>query len=91
MLAAELSARLGLLAASDSARLRRLIARAGLPVAPPRLEEARWLELMALDKKSAGGRPRFVVLERLGSAALKSGVDERLVREVLGSSAAAAR
>ena len=91
VMAAELSARMGLLPASDSARLRTLIGRAGLPVTPPLLDQARWLELMALDKKSAQGRMRFVLLEALGKAALKSGVDEPLVRQVLASSAAAAR
>lgn len=91
VMAAELSARVGLLAASDSARLRRLIGRAGLPVAPPPIDETRWLELMALDKKSARGRVRFVLLERLGKATLESGVDEPLLRQVLSASAAAAQ
>ncbi|HEX7053951.1 MAG TPA: 3-dehydroquinate synthase [Burkholderiales bacterium] len=91
VLAGELSARAGLLPAADSARLRRLIARAGLPVVPPRLEEARWLELMALDKKSAQGRTRFVLLDALGKAALKSGIDESLLRQVLAASVAAAQ
>ena len=90
-MAAELSARAGLLASGESARLRRLIARAGLPVVAPPIEAARWLELMALDKKSAQGRMRFVLLEGLGRAALKSAVDETLVREVLAASGAAAQ
>ena len=91
VMAAELSARAGLLPAGESLRLRKLIARAGLPVAPPRIEEARWLELMALDKKSAQGRMRFVLLEGMGKAVLKSGIDEPLVRQVLAASAAAAQ
>ncbi len=91
VMAAELSARAGLLAASDSLRLRQLIARVGLPVAPPSIEQARWLELMALDKKSEQGRMRFVLLEGMGKAVLKSGVDEPLVRQVLAASAAAAQ
>jgi 3-dehydroquinate synthase len=91
VMAAELSARAGRLAASDSIRLRKLIARAGLPVAPPRIDAARWLELMALDKKSAQGRMRFVLLEALGKAALDSRIEEPLVREVLSASGAAAR
>jgi 3-dehydroquinate synthase len=91
VMAAELSVRAGLLAAAQSARLRKLIARAGLPVVPPRIDEASWLELMALDKKSARGRMRFVLLEGPGRAALKGGVDETLVREVLAASHAAAQ
>ena len=91
VMAAELSVRTGSLAAVQSTRLRKLIERAGLPVAPPRIDEARWLELMALDKKSARGRMRFVLLEGLGRAALKSEIDEALVREVLAASLAAAQ
>ncbi len=90
-MAAELSARAGLLAAAESARLRKLIVRAGLPVVPPRIDEARWLELMALDKKSSEGRMRFVLLEGPGRAALKSRIAESLVREVLKASLAAAQ
>ena len=89
VMAARLSARAGLLAGDESARLARLIARAGLPVAPPGMPAARWLELMALDKKSSRSGMRFVLLEGFGKAALKSGVDERLVREVVGEGAAA--
>jgi 3-dehydroquinate synthase len=56
----------------------------------------RYLELMALDKKAAGGRMRFILLERIGHAVLRADVDERLVRETLAAgtaqaSAAAAR
>jgi 3-dehydroquinate synthase len=91
VLAARLSARAGLLAATDSDRLARLIARAGLPVAAPSMATTRWLELMALDKKSTRSGMRFVLLEGLGKAALKSGVEERLVREVVGDGAAAAQ
>jgi 3-dehydroquinate synthase len=75
VMAAELSARAGRLPAADAARLRNLVSRAGLPVAPPPIDPARWLELMALDKKSARGRMRFVLLDALGSAALEGGIE----------------
>ena len=45
----------------------------------------RYLELMALDKKAAGGRMRFILLERMGSAVMRGDVDERLVRETLAA------
>ncbi|HEX4926711.1 MAG TPA: 3-dehydroquinate synthase [Burkholderiales bacterium] len=77
--AADLSERCGLLAKGQAARLRALLMRAGLPVAPPTIDESRWQELMALDKKTAGGNIRFVLLERLGKAVLKSAVDPALV------------
>lgn len=79
VVAAELSERCGLLAKGQAARLRTLLARAGLPVAPPTIDERRWQELMTLDKKTAGGSIRFVLLGGLGKAVLKSGVEPSLV------------
>ena len=83
VLASELSARAGLLRREDAARLTELIRRAGLPARAPALAPARWHELMAIDKKSAGGRLRFVLLEGLGHAQLHGSLDPRLVDEVL--------
>jgi 3-dehydroquinate synthase len=79
VMASELSARLGLLSAQDVARLRRLIERAGLPVRGAALSPERMLELMAVDKKALAGKARFVVLESIGHAALRAGIDEALV------------
>jgi 3-dehydroquinate synthase len=85
VMAAELSVRMGLLSAADAARVRTLLGRAGLPVKGPAMAPDRYLELMALDKKAAHGRTRFVVLERIGHAAARADVDERLVREVIAA------
>jgi 3-dehydroquinate synthase len=68
VLAAELSARLGMLGEGEVARVRRLYAAARLPVEPPALPVERWLELMGHDKKVEGGRLRLVLLRRLGEA-----------------------
>jgi 3-dehydroquinate synthase len=68
VLAAELSSRVGRLPAADAARVRALVARAGLPVDPPRIGRARMLELMGMDKKVAGGKLRLVLLEAIGRA-----------------------
>jgi len=87
VLAAELSARAGLLGRDDAARIRDLIARAGLPTRAPTLAPARWRELMAVDKKSAGGRLRFVLLEAMGRAELHADVEPRLLDEVLAAAA----
>ncbi len=85
VMAAELSCRAGLLGAADLARLRELVRRAGLPVAGPVLGVERYLQLMAIDKKSARGRVRFVVLEALGRAAQRDDLAEPLVRAAIGS------
>jgi len=87
VMAAELSARAGLLAAADVHRVRSLLSRAGLPTTGPVLSTERLLELMALDKKVARGRTRFVLLEAIGRAALRADLEERQVREAIVAAA----
>ncbi len=86
VMAAELSRRLGLVDGAFTARLRRLVERAGLPVRGAVLDPAdnagRYLELMRLDKKSEGGEIRFVVIDGPGRAAVRPAPDA-LVREVI--------
>jgi 3-dehydroquinate synthase len=84
VLAADLSARLGLIAPAYAQRLERLIARAGLPVRAPVLGAARYLELMRLDKKAEGGEIRFVVIESPGRAGVRAASDA-LVAEVIAA------
>jgi len=82
-MAAELSARLGLLDGASVERLRRLLERAGLPVAGPKLDADRYVELMAVDKKARAGRTPFILLERLGAAVIRSDVSPEAVRATL--------
>jgi 3-dehydroquinate synthase len=85
VMAAELSARVGTLGRADADRVKALIARAGLPMRGPDLPAGRYLELMQVDKKAAGGKLRFVVLEGIGRAALRADIDPRLVKESLAA------
>jgi len=87
LLAARLSHRLGLLTAEDVRRLGALLKAAGLPVDPPRLGLARYLELMGHDKKVAGGRIHFVLLKRIGEAYLSGEVPPAAVADVLDAGA----
>jgi 3-dehydroquinate synthase len=82
VMAADLSARLGLISVGDAQRIERLVERAGLPVVGPRLGSARYLELMTLDKKARAGQIRFVVIETIGHAGVRVAADE-LVAQVL--------
>jgi 3-dehydroquinate synthase len=75
VMAAALSAKLGLLAQADAERIARLIQRAGLPVRGPAFGAPRWLELMRLDKKAEDGEIRFVLLDRLGHALVRAAPD----------------
>ncbi|GAB4508039.1 MAG: 3-dehydroquinate synthase [Sulfuricaulis sp.] len=68
-MAADLSRRLGWLTAAETTRIEKLIKCARLPVrAPASLSPARFLELMAVDKKVLDGRLRLVLLKHLGEA-----------------------
>ena len=87
VMAAELSALMGELKKTEVSRVRELLRRAGLPVKGPALAPERMLELMALDKKAAKGKTRFVLLEAIGRAALRGDVDEGLVRRAIVAAA----
>jgi 3-dehydroquinate synthase len=83
VMAAELSRGEGLIGGAEVARVRALLRRAALPVAGPAVAPARLLELMKHDKKSVQGRLRFVLLEAIGQAALRGGVDLQRVSEAI--------
>ena len=82
VMGADLSVRLGLLDASDAERLTRLIRRAGLPVRGPALGAERYLSLMRVDKKAAGGEIRFIVLEGIGRASMRPAPDELVAQTI---------
>ena len=82
VMAADLSARLGLISGQYSRRVRSVIERAGLPVTGPSLGASRYLQLMRLDKKAQAGETRFVVIESPGRAAVR-GAPDALVEQVL--------
>ncbi|HEY5636067.1 MAG TPA: 3-dehydroquinate synthase [Burkholderiales bacterium] len=84
VMAADLSARAGLLAVDQATRVRRLVARAGLPSqGPADLLPARYLELMKVDKKVAAGRIRFVLLEAIGQAVMRGDIDPALAQATI--------
>jgi 3-dehydroquinate synthase len=72
VLAADLSASLGLVPVSLADRVTRLVERAGLPITAPALPLAQWFHLMSVDKKAADGAIRFVLLDAPGSATMRS-------------------
>jgi len=70
VMAADLSARLGLVDAATVERVRALVQAAGLPTVAPDLGIERWIELMAVDKKNEGGAIKFILLKPLGSPSI---------------------
>ncbi len=80
VMAAELSAQLGLVPQAFVARIARIVAAAGLPVRGPALGMERYLELMRVDKKAEGGEIRFVVIESPGRAGVRAAPDALVAR-----------
>jgi 3-dehydroquinate synthase len=85
LIAADLSARLGMLRAADVERVRELLRRFGLPVEAPRLGAGRALDYMSVDKKVKSGRIRLVLLDRLGSARFTSEYADDALRATLAT------
>ena len=83
LLAADMSQRLGWIDAADVARVRELLARAGLPVAAPPIGAARAFELMGMDKKVLQGRIRLVLLRRLGQGVVSGDYPADLLHATL--------
>ena len=78
VMAADLSARLGLVDQATVERIRALVAAAGLPTRAPDLGLERWIELMAVDKKNEGGEIKFILLKPLGAPSITSAPPELL-------------
>lgn len=76
-----MAAELGDLDSTEVARLRALIAAAGLPTAPPAVGAKRLLKAMELDKKVQQKQLRLVLLRTLGDACVTGDYDQpRLLR-----------
>ncbi len=84
VMAADLSARLGLIDRSYAERITRIVGRAGLPLRAPPIDAARFIELMHGDKKASAGELHFIVLEAPGRAALRR-VEAGVILETIRS------
>ena len=84
VMAADLSARLGGVSQEQVERVRRLLARARLPLQPPpELTPDDFLRLMAVDKKVKDGQLRMILLRELGQGIIADQVDPRFLQETL--------
>jgi len=82
-LAARLSERVVGLPAPHTERLCAVLRAMRVPLVPPAMPLARWLELMRRDKKALAGRMRFILLQSLGRACIVADVPEADVAAVL--------
>lgn len=86
-LAADLSARLGMLPRSQAERIGELLTRLGLPTSAKGLSPSRFRELMSVDKKARDGNLRFILLERIGSACIRDDVPASVLTQSLALAA----
>lgn len=75
MMAADLSQRMDWLSADDVARIKNSLLAANLPLTPPKLGTAKYLDLMGLDKKVENGKIRLVLQQGIGRAVITSDYD----------------
>ena len=88
VMGADLSRRLNYISDADVQRLTKINKSMKLPITPPKFGAGRYIELMQVDKKTEGGQIRYVVLEKIGKAQIKS-VDDAQVIETLSATGAA--
>lgn len=86
VMAARLSAALGLVEQAFVDRLAALVQRAGLPTLSPVLDArdnvGRYLSLMRVDKKAEAGEIKFVLIDRPGHAKVQSAPDDVVARVI---------
>ena len=80
--AAHLSVALMGLSAEETERIQNLLVALSLPVTAPRLAWSDLRAAMAVDKKTVGGLPKFVLADRMGHVEFGCEVPEDLMEEV---------
>jgi 3-dehydroquinate synthase len=83
LIAADFSQRIGLIDAASKARIRDILARAGLPTEVPRVGALKVAELMHMDKKVLAGKLRLVLLDKIGRAIVTGDYPESALKATL--------
>ena len=86
VMAADLSCRMGFMDETSKQRIKALVKAAGLPTIAPDFDARRWVELMEVDKKAAGGEIKFVLLKPLGSPIITSVPMDKLAATITACS-----
>ncbi len=83
--AARVAERMGMMDGGSVKRLIDLVRRAGLPQRCDGLDASSTIETMKFDKKSFGGRLRFILPNRIGEVVIRDDVPGEYIRSVLAS------
>ncbi len=87
VMGADLSRRLNFITQDEVNRLTQIIQSINLPITPPKFGAQRYMELMQVDKKTEGGQIRYVVLEKIGKAQIKSVPDAKVIETLTATGA----
>jgi 3-dehydroquinate synthase len=87
VMGADLSRRLNFITQDEVNRLTQIIQSMNLPIVPPKFGAQRYMELMQVDKKTEGGQIRYVVLEKIGKAQIKSVPDAQVIETLTATGA----
>jgi 3-dehydroquinate synthase len=87
VMGADLSRRLSFITQDEVNRLTKIIQSMNLPTNPPKFGAQRFMELMQVDKKTEGGQIRYVVLEKIGKAQIKSVPDAQVIETLAATGA----
>ncbi len=86
LMAADLSRRMGNISAADQQRVKAILKAVNLPVdGVDGVSTAQLFELMAVDKKAAKGKVRFILFESMGKAVISDNVEHELLMQTLDS------
>lgn len=86
IMACDLAMRTGMYSADECARVKALVARAGLPTCPPsEIGADRLFSLMGLDKKVSDQGMRFILPTQTGHAEIVENIDEAAIRSTLNA------
>jgi 3-dehydroquinate synthase len=85
VLAADLSARQGMLSWAEARRIKNAVAALNLPVQPPELPASDMIAAMGMDKKVVSGRLRLVLASAIGQVTTTEDIDGQALLDTLAA------
>lgn len=85
VMASNMSMLMGFIDDKDFNRIKKIIDSAGLPINPPDISTAQFLDLMASDKKNKDGKISLILLKELGKAFQTEEYDMKILEKTLNT------
>jgi 3-dehydroquinate synthase len=85
IMASYMSMQMGFIDDKDFNRIKKIIDSAGLPINPPDISQAQFLDLMASDKKNKDGKISLILLKELGKAFQTEDYDMKILEKTLNT------